>query len=274
MKTVVYQGTQGSFSELAARSTLGNEIICIGKETFAAVFESLKNQEADTAVIPIENTLIGSIWENYDLLYSSSAQIVGEKTLRIEHCLLGLAGSSCEKLKKVYSHPKALDQCRDFFKAHAWIEPVVHFDTAGAAEEITKRNNPSEGAIASIKTATLYGLDVLKKGIEDNPHNFTRFLLLEEKVCPNSLEGNKCSFVFALKHKPGALAAVLNRCAEAKVNLTKMESRPMRGKPFEYLFHIDLEYDRDVDQLIECLQRETEMFRVLGCYKKENRHEL
>lgn len=268
MSQVVYQGTKTSYSEQAAHLLLGDEIVCIGKETFALVFEALQVGQADSAIIPIENTLIGSIAENYDLLQQFDVQISAEITLKIEHCLLGVSGSSIETLKEVYSHPKALDQCRHFFQSHPWIKPVIHYDTAGAAEEVAQRGQGDLGAIASEKTAAVYGLTRLSRGIEDNPHNYTRFLLLRRQG--NVGEGNKCSLLFTLQSVPGALVSVLQPLACQGINLTKLESRPLRGSPFEYLFYADLTFKKTTQQEVikwlDLIRLKTQTLKLLGFY--------
>lgn len=271
---IVYQGTQGSFSALAAREVFGAHAVITGKETFLSLFAALENGEAEIAVVPIENSLIGSIWENSDLMPQFDIQIIGEKVLKIEHCLLGLADSSMSMderirhLRRVYSHPKALDQCRAFFAAHPWIEPVVHYDTAGAAQMLANKGNLSEAAIASGETAQLYSLCILKKEIADNPHNYTRFLFIRKKK-EDPIAGNKCSLIFTLKHSPGALAQVLSVFADNGVNLTKIESRPIVGRPFEYAFFIDLEFERDQDLMLEKIQELTQSCKMLGIYHKD-----
>ncbi len=271
---IVYQGTQGSFSALAARAVFGSGCVLTGKETFLSLFDALESDEAEIAVVPIENSLIGSIWENSDLMQQFDIQIVGEKVLKIEHCLLGIAEPcmSMEErirhLRRVYSHPKALDQCRAFFAAHPWIEPVVHYDTAGAAQMLAQKGTLSEGAIASSETAELYSLCSLKREMADNPHNYTRFLFVKRRG-QDQMVGDKCSLIFTLKHTPGALSAVLNVFAENGVNLTKVESRPIVGRPFEYAFFIDLEFDRDQDQVLEKTKELTQSCKMLGIYNKD-----
>lgn len=301
MKRIVYQGAQGSFSELAAIAAFGSDVQLTGKETFLSLYEALQGGQADIAIIPIENTLIGSIWENYDLMNQFEIQIVGEKLLKIEHCLLGIDDSedAIKKLKRVYSHPKALDQCRAFFRSHPWIEPIVHYDTAGAAAMLAQGQDSEEAAIASCETAQLYSLSVLKKGIADNPQNFTRFLFASKKdqtknegcedtrrSCGPSqckageapLGANwdvyKCTVLLTLKHEPGALAEVLQDFASNGINLTKIESRPIIGKPFEYLFYIDLQFQPSqkhlLEQALKNLQEITQSCKMLGIYNKDS----
>lgn len=274
MKRIVYQGAQGSFSELAALAAFGSDVQLTGKETFLSLYEALEEDQADIAVIPIENTLIGSIWENYDLLHQFDIEIVGEKLLKIEHCLLGIGNDkgAINKIKRVYSHPKALDQCRAFFRSHPWIEPIVHYDTAGAAAMLAQRQDPEEAAIASCETAQLYSLCVLKKGIADNPQNYTRFLFAAKKG-RNVFQGDKCTVLITLKHEPGALAQVLQDVASHGINLTKIESRPIIGKPFEYLFYIDLQFGPTqmhlLEQALKNLQEITQSCKMLGIYNKD-----
>lgn len=272
MKTVVYQGAEGSFSAIAARLALGADVHLVGKETFLAVYEALENNEAEIAVIPIENSLIGSIWENYDLMHEHPIQIIGEKVLKIEHCLLGIG--DVEKLKRVYSHPKALDQCRAFFRKHSWIEPVVHYDTAGAAKMLAEKKDPEEGAIASRETAELYGLKILSEGIADNLENYTRFLLVARQGEEEPRDANKCTLLLTLSHTPGALSSALECFARHGINLTKLESRPIIGKPFEYLFFIDLQFESDqrvpLELALKSIQKMTQSCKVMGRYARDS----
>lgn len=274
MNRIVYQGAHGSFSELAALAAFESDIQLTGKETFLSLYEALEKGQAEIAVIPIENALIGSIWENYDLLPQLDIEIIGEKLLKIEHCLLGIndAKDAFHKIKRVYFHPKALDQCRAFFRAHPWIEPIIHYDTAGAAALLAQRQAPEEAANASYETAELYSLCVLKRGIADNPQNYTRFLFGAKKS-RNGLQGDKCTLLTMLNHKPGALAEVLQAIACHGINLTKIESRPIIGQPFEYLFYIDLQFEKSqlqmLEQVLKNLKKITQSCKMLGIYNKD-----
>jgi prephenate dehydratase len=252
---IVYQGTKGSFSWLTAQRLFPNAEIR-GMTTFREAFEAVEKGEAEFALLPIENTLAGTIYETLDLLNAGSLQIIGEAKTTIEHNLLGLAGA--DQLTQVLSHPKALAQCTKFFQEHPLIESVPYFDTAGAAEEVARRNDPACAAIASSAAAEMYGLEVLKPNIHDNAENYTRFFLLSKKPA----EGKKSSLCFTLDHRAGSLAEVLSWLASHNVNLTYLVSRPLIGKPFEYLFYVELESTFPVEEL----RKRTNSLKVLGTY--------
>jgi len=234
MANILYQGAPTSYSEIATKKFFGKDSNCIGVNTFAEIYELLEAKSAYYAAIPIENSVIGPIWENDDLLPFHDVEVVGEHYLRIEHCLLSTLEGNIGGLKKVLSHPKALEQCRKFFRKHPWIEPVVHFDTAGAAREIAISGNIETAAIASSETAAVYGLTILQKNLEDNPQNFTRFIFIRQKRAAMECDmADKCSLVFSVQHQPGTLHHVLAEFADKKVNITRIASRPMLGRPFE-----------------------------------------
>ncbi len=261
-----YQGTKASFSEIAVDRYFGRGVEAIGKETFEEVFKSLDSDESEYAAVPIENSLIGPIVENFDLFHRHEAKIIGELCLPIEHCLVG-KNSSVEEIKKVYSHPKALAQCTRFFQAHPWIEPVVYYDTAGAAKEIAERADLGIAAIGSRKTAEVYSLQVLMENLEDDRSNTTRFLFLK-KQGPACREG-KCSLLLTLKHTPGSLSEVLQIFAEHRLNLTQIVSRPIRERPFEYLFFIDIIFfpEHDMETILNIVKTKTESLKLLGMYE-------
>ncbi len=269
MKRIAYQGTKASFSEMAIERFFGSEVTCLGKMTFQEVFESLDNGEVELAAVPVENSLIGPIVENFDLFAKHDVSIVGELCLPIEHCLVGKPGQSIDGLKQVLSHPKALAQCTAFFHAHPGIESVVHFDTAGAAEEIAKQGSMTQAAIASRKTADVYGLEILQANLEDDPSNTTRFLFLRRGKPDISRKEGKCSLLFTLKHEPGALAQLLTVLAIHELNLTQIVSRPIRERPFEYLFFVDILFSEGVDlpQVLEEIREHTQTLKLLGLYE-------
>lgn len=277
MKTIAYQGVKGAFSYMTALNEFGENTRLRGLQTFKEVFEMVKYGEADYAVIPIENSLIGSIYENYDLLNIYEMRIIGEHFTKIEHCLLTISTSHeqgnerLKTIKKVLSHPKALEQCSCFFQRHPWMEAVVYMDTAAAASEIASNGDPTCAAIASVSAAELYGLEILKKGIEDDPKNYTRFVTVMKKEIHND-QIDKCSLLLQLKHVPGALAEMLKQFADQAINLTKIESRPLRGSPFEYLFYVDFEFigrkRQDVEDLLNGLCSKVQKLKILGFYKR------
>lgn len=276
MKTIAYQGVRGAFSYLTAFKEFGEHHHYRSAQTFKEVFDLLHKGEADVAVLPIENSLIGSIYENYDLLNRYEMQIIGEHYTKIEHCLLTVASHEAKnerlkKIKRVLSHPKAIEQCSHFFQRHEWMEAVVHVDTAAAAEEIATRSDPSYAAIASASAGEMYGLDLLEEKIEDDPRNYTRFVIVSQKGSTDH-QADKCSVLLQLKHIPGALAEGLKVLAKEGVNLTKIESRPLRGSLFEYVFYIDFEFKgrsmRAVEGILALLREKVNQLIVLGFYKK------
>jgi prephenate dehydratase len=238
--------------------------------TFEDVFTCLESGAVDLAALPVENSLIGPIFENFDLFASHEVTVIGEVCLPIEHCLVGHKGQKMEEIKKVYSHPKALAQCTAFFRAHPQAEPVVHFDTAGAALEVSERSDLGIAAIGSRKTAEVYGLEILKSNLEDDKSNTTRFLLLKKgSLADVHQKQGKCSLLFTLKHAPGALASVLKILADHGLNLMQIVSRPIREKPFEYLFFVDILFSTDVamDKVLSILREKTETLKLLGLYE-------
>jgi prephenate dehydratase len=264
---VAIQGEKGAFSHQAAIRALGPEIEVLPRATFDELFDSVVEGLADRALVPIENSLHGSIHENYDRLKSRPLHIVGETQLRIRQCLIGRPGSSVAMIRRVASHPVALAQCRRFFAERPQVEAVTAYDTAGAVQDLMKGGLATQGAIASRLAAELYGGVVLLEGIEDDPENYTRFLLLAKESGPID-EASKTSLVFVLDNQPGALYRALGVFAEKGVDLCKLESRPLRGHPWEYSFYVDVLGDpRGVaGQAIEELGRSCRELRILGSY--------
>lgn len=268
--TVAIQGERGAFSEQAARKLLGNRPRVQTKDTFAAVFQSVSARECRYAVVPIENTLAGSIYENYDLLLQHSLHIAGEIHLRIVHNLIAFPGTTARNLRQVYSHPVALAQCDRFFKRNPKIEKVPFYDTAGSVKMLADQRIPGRAAIASQIAARIYGARILETHIEDHRENYTRFLLLS-RVPLRASSGNKVSIAFSTRNTPGALFKCLSVFALRDINLTKLESRPLRGHPWEYLFYLDFlgnPEEKTCGKALDHLSEITEFVRVLGCYKK------
>ncbi len=264
---VAIQGELGSFSHVAALEVLGADIGLLPQASFGAVFDSVAGGAADRGVVPIENSLAGSIHENYDRLSARSLSIVGETQVRVRHCLIGLPGATIEGLCRVLSHPVALAQCRDFFGRHSAIEAVAAYDTAGAVLETVRAGRFEQGAIASQLAAALHGGEVLEEGVEDDPQNFTRFLVLAREPGPPEA-ASKTSIVFTLENVPGGLYRALGAFAERGVDLSKIESRPLRGRPWEYAFYLDVLGDPrgTAGEAMEDLRRRAREFRILGSY--------
>ena len=236
---IAIQGELGSFSHEAALK-LEPQATIVPCALSAEVFKRLRNNEVCAAVIPIENSLAGSVVEHFDLLFQSDVQIERESLLRIRHNLIGVPGSKIEDVRQVLSHPIALAQCRRFFDQHPRMTPTPFYDTAGSVKHIIGLGEKETGAVASEQAALAYGGEVLAAGIEDNPANYTRFFLLRSrgKVQPVP-EANKVSIAFTVANRPGTLVAALQVFAEHNTNLCKIESRPVQGQPWEYVFYVD-----------------------------------
>jgi prephenate dehydratase len=265
--SVAIQGEAGSFSHQAALEILGEKLTLIPQPSFDAVFDAVTEGTAERGVVPIENSLTGSIHENYDRLSERRLNIVGETQLRIRHCLIGLPGVGIDEIQRVASHPVALAQCRRFFAQHPTVEAVAAYDTAGSVIEMLRVGKRSHAALASRLAVTLHGGSVLAEGVEDDPQNFTRFLLMARESGPAE-RATKTSIVFTLDNVPGALFKALEVFARRGVDLSKIESRPLRGRPWEYAFYLDVLGDpRGVagDAVTE-LQRGAAELRVLGSY--------
>ncbi len=265
--TVAIQGERGAFSHQAAIRVLGSEARVLPKATFDELFDCVVEGKADRALVPIENSLHGSIHENYDRLKSRPLHIVGETQLRISQCLIGRPGSSLAMIRRVASHPVALAQCRRFFAERPQVEAVSAYDTAGAVQDLMKGGLATQGAIASRLAAELYGGQVLIEGIEDDPENYTRFLVLARDTGPIEA-ATKTSIVFVLENRPGALHRALGTFASRGVDLCKLESRPLRGHPWEYSFYLDVLGDPSgpAGEAIEDLGRGCRELRILGSY--------
>ncbi len=265
--TVAIQGERGAFSHQAALAALGAQVSVLPRATFDELFDSVVEGLAERALVPIENSLHGSIHENYDRLKSRPLHIVGETQLRIRQCLIARPGSSVAMIRRVASHPVALAQCRRFFAERPQVEAVTAYDTAGAVQDLMKGGLATQGAIASRLAAELYGGVVLLDGIEDDPENYTRFLLLAKEPGPIE-QASKTSIVFVLDNRPGALYHALGLFASRSVDLCKLESRPLRGHPWEYSFYVDVLGDPrgTAGEAIEELGRGCRELRVLGSY--------
>jgi chorismate mutase / prephenate dehydratase len=268
--SVAYQGIRGSFSSIAARKALPERPLEYEMMKFEDIFAAVQSETATYGMVPIENSLAGSIVENFDLLTKYEPWIVSEVLLPIEHSLLVKNPAvSLSSLRKVFSHPKALEQCTQFLSSLADIEVVTYSDTARAAKKIADENDTTCAAIASEEAGVLYGLHTLKRNIEDEPSNMTRFLLIEKRLPSPKERGTKASISFTLAHEPGSLYKVLHPLAQAKANLMKIESRPIKDRPFEYRIYIDFSLAAKSDQKrIEAeLQKQTTELTILGWYE-------
>ncbi len=268
---VVFQGERGAFSEEAVRRFLGSGVELAPCASFEEVFRRLERGEADRAVLPMENTLAGSVHENFDLLLRYKMSILAETQVRIVLNLLAPPGVPLKKIRRVFSHPVALSQCRSFFRKHTHISPVSFYDTAGSVKMLMEQRLTDAGAIAPGATSGIYGAKTLLRGLEDDKANYTRFFLLARTrrgLQPS--RATKTSVVFTTPNQPGALFRCLAVLALRQINLVKIESRPLRGKPWEYLFYLDFlgrPEDRDCKNALRHLAEMTDMLRVLGSYE-------
>lgn len=271
---IAFQGEHGAFSEQAIRQFTGGKARTLPCERFEQVFVALQSGTADAATIPIENTLHGSVHENYDHLLNFDVRIVGETSVRIIHNLIVNPGVTFRQIRQVYSHPVALNQCLEFFRQYPDLEKVTYYDTAGSVKMITEEKRTDAAAIASSGAAETYGARILRKSIEDDRQNFTRFFLLRRTadVRPEKPDGReyRVSLVFTVRNTPGSLFRSLAALALRDISLAKIESRPIRGRPWEYLFYLDFVGHLDDERVGNALTHLGELadsIRVLGCYR-------
>jgi len=270
---VAFQGEKGAYSEEAAYQFFGPSIQVKPCETVDAVFNAVEKEGVQYGIVPIENSLEGSITRTYDMLLDSNIKVSGETMMRVIHCLIAAPGVNLNAIKKIYSHPQALGQCQRFLR-NLGCESVSTYDTAGSVKMIKENGITDGAAIASARSAEIYGMHILEKGIEDTRNNYTRFFILSLEDAPRT--GNdKTSIVFSVKHEPGALYNFLKILSARNMNLTKIESRPTRQKPWEYNFYLDFEghhEDEDIKQTLKELEKSAIFLNVLGSYPiaKEN----
>ena len=272
-KKIAIQGELGSNSHMASLEMLGHvEIIACSLSS--EVFDRVERGDVDGAVLPIENSLHGSVAEHYDLLLDRPVEVRGESMLRIRHCVIAAPGVRLEEVRKVMSHPVALSQCKKWLVAHPEIEVVPFYDTAGSVKRLMADRVRDVAGIAPGLAARQYGAEILVAGIEDHVENFTRFYLLGRDDgtglrAPGEGVPNKMSVAFSLEHRPGTLVSALNLLAESGVNLTKIESRPVVSRPWEYVFHVDVRFEdaRSADLAVESMRRHCGWLKVLGRYR-------
>ena len=266
---VAFQGAPGAFSEQAAVQLLGEKIRLVPRPTFESLFLSIEDNSADYILAPIENSLAGFVHASLNLLLDSKLYIIGEVIIPISHCLIGCPGSSFETIVAVESHPVALDQCRRFLAANPQIKRIAAEDTAGSVERIISQGDPTRAAIAGQRAAEKYGAVILREHLEDSSENYTRFLLLS--TAQEFAEGaDKLSLVIELPHQPGALHSALEPFARRGIDLLKIEGRPVKGRPWEYGFYLDVRgavHDRDVIETLAELRNRRVETRILGAYR-------
>jgi prephenate dehydratase len=267
---LAYQGEPGAYSEAAALQYGGSHVETLPCKTFDEVFEAVVKKRATHGVLPLENSVGGTIHRNYDLLLDHELPITGEVELDVVHCLQALPGTKLEDIKVVYSHPQALAQCERYLKDLGVTVEAV-YDTAGGAKLIAEQKQADAAALASRRAAEVFGLEVLQEAVQDDEVNITRFAIVGGALPP---EANKTTIVFALPSTPGALFKALSVFALRDINLTKLESRPMRGRPWEYLFYVEVDARRDDLPCARALTHLAEFAkwsRVLGSYKGAER---
>lgn len=266
---VSYQGEPGAYSENAAqRHFSGFDINFMPLKSFEDVFKNVYSLKADYGVIPVENALTGSIHQCFDLfLRYPDIKIIGEKQIRIRHNLMGIPGIKIDQIKKVYSHPQGLMQCSRFLEDHN-LEQIPYYDTAGSAAFVAEQKNIEIAAIAGANAASVYGLEILKEGIETNPSNYTRFFIITRLDHSKSENANKATIVFSVPDEKGSLLRVLDIIDKNKLNMKKLESRPIPGKPWQYMFYVDIELKkRNISDTLKKIKNATEDFCLLGTYK-------
>lgn len=274
MKRIAIQGVEGSYHDMAAHRYFEDEeieLICCA--TFEELFEQMARDTKVIGMMAIENTIAGSLLHNYELLRESGLSIVGELKLRISHSIMCLPEDNWEDIKEVNSHPVALAQCRRWLTAHPSMKVVEAEDTAGSAEMINRLKMRGHAAICSKFAAPIYGMKILEEGIETNKHNFTRFLVMcdpwqADELC-NPTQSNKSSIVFTLPHNEGSLSQVLSIFSFYRINLTKIQSLPIIGREWEYMFYVDLSYSDYMRyrQSLDAVRPLTKQIKILGEYK-------
>jgi prephenate dehydratase/chorismate mutase/prephenate dehydratase len=265
---VAFQGEPGAYSEEAVVRLLG-EVETVPFPLLSDVFAAVAGRRADLGLVPVENSHAGSINETYDLLLAHDLVITGELDLRVTHCLMALPGQELGEIRRVFSHPQALAQC-EVYLTRLGAEVVPSYDTAGSAKMIRDQRLAGCAAVASRRAAQIYELEILAEGIETNPNNYTRFLTIDRSPAPR-VGPSKTSVVFGLQNRPGTLYAALGALATRQINLTKLESRPGRERPWEYVFYVDFDGHADdavVREALGDLRGHTSFLRVLGSYPR------
>ena len=267
MTVVAFQGEHGAYSEEAIYQHFGREVETLPCRTFGDIFRAVEEGRATHGMVPVENAVAGSINQAYDLLLEHDLTVTSEVYLAVRHCLLAPQGTTMEDVQRVRSHPQALAQCEGYLAARGW-EPDPWYDTAGSAKDLAANPEPGLAVIASCLAAQRYGLDVLARDIQDRSWNTTRFFVIGQEAAPPAPK-SKTSLVFAVPHRPGALYACLGEFARRNINLTKLESRPRRNRPWHYVFYLDFEghwQDAVCRDALTGLLAEAAFVKLLGSY--------
>ncbi len=267
--SVAFQGEPGAYSQQAALGFFGAGVETLPQESLEEVFLAVERGEASNGMVPVENSLEGSISRTYDLLLDSPLKVCGEFNLRVSHCLIGNPEVTLDRVKTVYSHPQALGQCQAFLR-HLGCKAIPAMDTAGSVKKLKDEGLLDAAAIGSARAAEIYGMKVLTRAIEDAPNNYTRFFALaKEDAAPTG--DDKTSLVFSVKDRPGSLFDFLRELADRGINLSKIESRPTRRKPWEYNFYLDFgghRLDPRVQEVLKALEQHVIFLKVLGSYPR------
>jgi prephenate dehydratase len=265
-----FQGERGAYGEMAALQYFPDAEL-VPLKSFQDVFDAAESGKVDYAVVPVENSIEGSVNEIYDLLLETKMNVIGEVYQRVRHCLVAKKDAKKGTIRSVYSHPQALAQCRGYLQKNK-LDPLPAYDTAGAAKMVKEGRLMDAAAIASRRAAELYGMQIIDEGIEDRKNNYTRFLVLSVgKAQPKKSGLYKTSIIFSVKHVPGALFGILGEFAIRKINLTKVESRPTKETPWEYNFYVDFEGhadDKVVKEALRSAKPKTAYLKILGSYRK------
>jgi len=265
---VAFQGELGAYSEMAVYNFFSQSTEVKPCKSFDEVFESVKTGEVNYGVVPIENSIEGSVNRTYDLFLEYDLKVCGEIIIRISHCLIAHKGASINKIETVFSHPQALAQCRKFLEQHK-LKAISTFDTAGSVKMIKEKNMLDSAAIASERAAQIYDMTILEREIEDIKNNSTRFFVLDRQDSQYSGD-DKTSIIFSTKSNPGALYKILGEFAERNINLTKIESRPTKETPWEYHFYLDFEghrAEKKCQEALKSIRDKTIFVKILGSYK-------
>ncbi|MEJ2746813.1 MAG: prephenate dehydratase [Anaerolineae bacterium] len=264
---VAFQGEPGAYSEQAVRQHFGTAVTSLPCRSFSEIFASVQDGRAAFGMLPVENSLAGTVIPAYDLLIDHDLRVQAEAVVRVEHCLMAPPGAKLADIQRAKSHHQALAQCEQSLKRMG-LEPVEYYDTAGAARDLAADPEPGTAAIASELAAQTYGLDILARNVEDLDFNFTRFFVLGQGE-PERADPSKTSIIFTTRHVPGALYAVMRELAERDINLTKIESRPRRNRPWHYRFYVDFE-GHENDPLVQAamlgILKRASFLKVLGSY--------
>ena len=265
MKKISFQGEHGAYSESSAKKFFKNDIETVPCLTFHQVLEQVQSGNLDFAILPVENSIEGSVGQSYDAIFSSNLNAIGEIYLPIHHCLIG--NGNIDEITTVYSHPQALGQCRNFIEENS-LKTVPTYDTAGSVKIIKELDDKSTAAIASQNAADIYSMPIIRENIENEKNNITRFLVFsKQQTEPTS--NDKTSIIFSIKHEPGALYEIIKEFFDNNINLTKIESRPKKGTSWEYNFYLDFVghvSDEKISYLLDNLKKNTKFLKVIGSY--------